>query len=146
MTANYCAFQKSVEGPAWRSKLVERLPRQRSHDAVKACDEHVRRLHHYRCLCAHGGAGVQQALARYPAIAGAEALNRTDQANMLKIAVLGGLDAAEIRQRLGVEAAVLDGWEKIYFDVRDMREAVQWIEAQVIEPERAAGHDELVRD
>ena len=62
---------------------------------------------------------------------------------MLKIAALGGLDGREISQRLRLEEQIVEAWEKIYFDVRGMREAVDWIHLQVIKPEQTAGHDDL---
>jgi hypothetical protein len=144
MDADYAARQKSLEGPAWRSKLVGQFPGRRSHRRVQAGDEHLRRLHHYRQLCSNGPAGLRQAIALYPMIARAEALHESDKVDLLKVAVLGGLEGREIAERLRLDAGVIDVWEKIYFDVREMREAVGWIHVQVIEPERAAGRENLV--
>jgi hypothetical protein len=143
MGVDNAAAERSIVGPAWRSKLVEQLPGRRSHRFVRACDEDVRRLHHYRQLCGSGAAGMQQALALYPKIASAEELNGSDKLDLLKVAVLAGLDGREIARRLGSEEAVVDAWEKIYFDVRGMREAVSWIHFRVIVPERTAGREDL---
>jgi hypothetical protein len=52
----------------------------------------------------------------------------------------------EVQQRLGVEIAVVEAWEQIFFDVRDLRSATSWFAAHVIEPERAAGNLELVSE
>ena len=86
---------------------------------------------------------MKQALTLYSTIASAEELNESERLELLKIAVLGGLDGREISQRLGLEQEVIEAWEKIYFDVRGMREAVGWIHLQVIQPERNVGREDL---
>ena len=143
METNHAGERRALGGPAWRSKLVQQLPRRRSHRLVRASDEPVRRLHHCRQLCRNGKTGIEQAEALYPDIAAAERLHKSDRTDSLKIAVLGGLESKEIARRFSLDEAVIEAWEQIYFDVRGMREAVGWIHTHVIQAEQSAGRAEL---
>jgi hypothetical protein len=46
-------------------------------------------------------------------------------------------------ERLGVDEHVIEKWESLFFDVRESREAVDWIFIHIIGPERERGNDQL---
>ncbi len=145
MHHDYCSLRHCQEGPAWRSKVVDELLVEHSDRLLQACDEHVRRLYDYRRLCLRGPAGQEEAKALYPSVAGAGDVNR-DQAKtaQLKIAMLGGLDGAEMAERFALTEAILREWELAFFDVRSVpAEAVAWIHLQVVKPEKNAGREDL---
>lgn len=143
MARDLAAMHRSSDGPAWRSKLAEKLPERRSHRQVLAFDADVQRFHHFVHLRRSKRGGPQKAMGLYPDLAAAETLNESPKLARLKIAVLGGLSPEEIADRLRVKAAVLDAWERFFFDVRPSREVLGWVFGRVIEPERAAGRAEF---
>ena len=111
---------------------------------VRLCGQELLDACHYRTLCDHSPVGKKQALALYPNIAAAEAINADEaKTRLLKIAVLGEIDVPEIAQQLSLDAAVVETWEKLFFNVRGLRSAFGWIDPHVIRPELAAGRADL---
>jgi hypothetical protein len=88
---------RALRGPAWRLSRAAELPPNRTHRRVDAADPAVREVHHFQQLCREGDAGRTRAEARYPAIAGAYALNRDEtKSEAAKILTLGDCPRGEI--------------------------------------------------
>jgi hypothetical protein len=131
-------------GPDWRWRLAEQLENVHPACPVDQFDQYVLDASCYRALCRHGPAGVERARALYPTLAAAEALNSAPaMVAALKIAVLGDLPREEIAHLHGLDEAVIEIWELVFFDVRGSREAKSWVHSHVIRPELAAGDPEL---
>lgn len=79
----------------------------------------------------------EQARAQYPAIATAEELNsQPSLRDQLKLLVLADCSPAEIAERLKLDEPTIQVWEKLYFDVRELLKATDWIRIHVIDPVR----------
>ena len=130
--------QRGHFGPAWRYELALRLPPRVPPRVAQSYDEHVRDLRMYLTLKAEGD--LARADQRFPAIAAADELNQnSDLTATIKLMVVGNLPVDEIAERTGVPAAVLEVWEGLFFDVRDLREATSWLSVHVIRKERRGG-------
>ena len=137
--------QRDRHGPAWCWDFAEECLHQRAGQSLQQFGQGFRDVHHYRTLCDHSEVGKRQAVILYPAIAAAEELNADAvKTSHLKVAVLGELDPKEVCQQFNIEEAVFQAWEKTFFDVRGCRSATHWVSIHVIQPELAAGRDELV--
>ncbi len=139
---------RGLLGPAWRMKLAQsifRRPPQRQPGGH--ADRWFDDLCGYLALASDGDAGLLRARAKYPTIFQAcELQEQPASVSPLKIMVVSDMALGEVQQRLGVEIAVVEAWEQIFYDVRDLRSASSWFAAHVIEPERAAGNLELVSE
>ena len=142
--AKYARDLRAQRGPAWRVEVAlslspQLLLRERiRHDAL------LLDFHTYGLLQAGSEDGAARAAAGYPLIAAAEALERADgMGAMLRIMVAGGLAPDEMQARLQIDSATIETWERLYFDVRDLREVGDWMATYVIERERQKGNAPL---
>jgi hypothetical protein len=79
-----------------------------------------------------------------PNIAAAEQLwNQPAARSRLKVLILGDCSRASIAQRFGVDVAVIAALEDLFFDVRRMRNAIDWVHCCVIQPEIQGGNFDL---
>ncbi len=139
---------RGILGPAWRKQLADQASQDGHHRHPGArADRCLRDLCKFQELIGEDGAGLPHAQARFPLIFKAlEVQDRPAAVDALKIMVVGGLTYQEIEQRLGLDRAVIETWEAMYFDVRDLRDATTWLAAQVIEPARAEGNFQLANN
>lgn len=132
-------------GPAWRKKLADQASQDghHRHPAARA-DRCLRDLCKFQELIGEDGVGLPHAQARFPLIVQAlEVQDRPATVDALKIMIVGDLTHQEIAERLGLDRAVIETWEAIHFDVRDLRDATTWLAIHVIEPARAEGNFQL---
>lgn len=142
--SKYVQAYRGLRGPAWRLALAAELPPNRMHRLVCEADPDVRDVHHFQQLCSRGDSGKSRAKAHYPAIAAAYGLNQDEaKCAAAKILTLGASQRGEIAARLDIEEDILEKWEGLVFDVRQGRDAVGWIHAQVIRPEQSRGNGQL---
>jgi hypothetical protein len=140
---DYARWQRFSKGPDWRRQLAEAWLADPQHDDVPADPDvqvwcaYLRRERgepHNQDLaaaeCAHLAAVT--ALTEKPAI--------TDE---LRILVVAGCTPEDISRRLSVDAKVLAVWETIFFDVRPVRTAMDWIVHKVIKPIEDQGNAAL---
>jgi hypothetical protein len=98
----------------------------------------------FYALNATGPAGIAQAEENYPQIAAAFMLDgESDKTDIIKLMILADLTSDEIAKKVGIDAATVDVWEKLYFDARGLRDATSWLSAYVVEAERKAGNSAL---
>ena len=57
--------------------------------------------------------------------------------------VLADMGRDEMAERLYVDVAVVEVWEQVYFDARDLRHAIDWVSIHIIHREQKAGNWEL---
>ena len=136
---NLLRYHRSLLGPAWGMKLAHTLRPDSGLLGRGAENAPLRDAVQYRALRAEGLDA--EALRRYPLIAAAEALNaHPEQVEPLQLMVVVDLSPAEICQRSSLEQDVLDCWEQLFFDVRDLRRAHDWLSNHLISQERKQGN------
>ena len=133
---------RGTEGPNWRYQLAQSRPVRSSRLAEIRDDPGVRELRGYFMRTLRDG--PPEAAAAFPIIAGAADVEQDSALRQtLKLMVVGGLAVEEMQERLKIPAAVIRVWEANYFDVRDGRDQVLWLESHVIRKEREAGNPEF---
>jgi hypothetical protein len=141
---SFLRSQRSVRGPAWRSQAAQELSPPLARSMIRIWDRLTIKLVRFYALNATGPAGSARAAKKYPQIAAALMLDGdSDKTKISKLMILADLPPEEIAQKLGVEAAVVDVWEQLFFDVRDLRAATSWLSAYVLEAECKAGNSAL---
>lgn len=136
--------QRSVRGPAWRSKAAQELSNPHDRGAARMWDPLTIKLAKFFELNAHGADGIAQAEEKFPEIAAAFMLDgESDKTDIIKLMILADLTSDEIAKKVGIDAATVDVWEKLYFDARGLRDATSWLSAYVVEAERKAGNSAL---
>jgi hypothetical protein len=135
---------RHFHGPAWRWTQAENLARGGTKQDSSTVDQHVLEICRYlrwREGHAEPGNPVPQ---EYVLLAAAEALNEDERLSQeAKILVIGGCPAEEIAARLKIDLAVLNVWERGFFDVRSSLAATDWIMTRVIFAELKQGNSEL---
>ncbi|MBT6156429.1 MAG: hypothetical protein HOK71_12650 [Planctomycetaceae bacterium] len=141
--------RRGVRGPAWRFELAESLQPQspfsrQARRLLQQYDVHVQHAHTYFNLGRRGADGCRQAREKFPTIAAAEKLNQ-DRAlcAQTKVLVLGDCPLPEVAERLQIDEQVVEVWEKLFFDIREAREAIGWIFAHIIRAEQNSGNGSL---
>lgn len=133
---------RSFLGPAWRYELAKTLPPHLSPTLEKRLDPLILELHAY--LTAAAIKGPDAAAAAFGLIANAERLqNDGEKSAVLMMMVLANMPVTEIAESAGLEQALVECWEKIFFDCRDLRQAGSWVAAHVVEPLHQTGKFEL---
>jgi hypothetical protein len=136
---SYLRSQRTLHGPSWRSVLARRqtaLPRGKERDAWLA------RAAAYFALRDRGDEpAARRQFADISAAADLEAA--PGQVRTAKLLVLADAPRKDIAERLALSMSVVEAWETLYFDVRDLRNATAWIAAQVIDPVCRLGDPEL---
>lgn len=136
--------QRSIRGPEWRSKAAQELSNPHDRGTVRMWDPLTIELAKFYALGADGANGIAQAEEKFPNIAAALMLDGDgEKTNVMKLMVLAELPREDIAKKVGVDPAVVEVWEQLYFDARGMRVATSWLSEQVIESERRAGNSEL---
>jgi hypothetical protein len=90
--------------------------------------------------------GSERAVAtkRFQKISQAVALLADDtRAGELKVLALGGCTRSEIAARLGVREDIIECFEELFFDVREMKSRTSWVYCFVISPESETGAYDL---
>lgn len=137
--------RRNVRGPAWRFDLAESLQPQspfsrQARRLLQQYDVHVQHAHAYVNLGRRGADGCQQASEKFPTIA-AEKLNQNHAlCAQTKLLVLGDCPLPEVAESLQIDEQVVEVWEKLFFDIRESREAIGWIFAHIIRPEQNSGN------
>jgi hypothetical protein len=137
---DYAHRQRYLHGPAWRRQLGEvELAKTQPGDSP-AADPQLQRwcafLRLQRGVPQDGACVVKEFkdLAAAAELAADRGLSK-----QLQVLVLGDCTPEAIKERLGIDANVLAAWEGVYFDVRAVRTALDWIACQVIEPVQQQG-------
>jgi hypothetical protein len=135
---------RSLQGPAWRSRFAQELARSDNPLQVSTRDPLVIETAGYYALCSGGGDGSRRAAQKYPHVEAAFALQADDEptnskTDAMKLLILANAPTAAIAERVGIEPAVVDAWERLFFDVRDLLGATGWLSSQVIEAASQAG-------
>jgi hypothetical protein len=134
---------RSSLGAAWRRKYAQ---------AQVACrplgkgldDSWLSDFCRYWKLRCAGESGTAKAEKAFPALFAAEQLNGDPGVvATLKLMVVGGLPRDEIAQRIDTDLDVVAAWEKIHFDIREVRDATDWLASHVIAAEQRDGNEEL---
>jgi hypothetical protein len=141
---DYAHGQRFLHGPDWRCHVAETwLAKPQQSGPPTDLD--------VQAWCAflrlHRGGPQDRARALQEHAHLAAALELTEEiaiANRLKVLVLADCTPAQICKRLSMDAQVLDAWEKIFFDVRSVRTAMDWIVSKVIKPVEEQGDASLV--
>jgi hypothetical protein len=122
---DHAQAERGRRGPRCRWELAMELPFNHWDPQMQRYDEYIRDAHHFLELIAHSPVSAKQAEALYPQIVAAVTLDE-DVAKVaeLKIAVFGDLAPAEIVQRMGIDAAVLETWEALFYDARQSRKHI----------------------
>jgi hypothetical protein len=130
-------YHRGLAGPAWRHDLASGpLSRLATPD-----DALIRDLTRYIALCGAGRA--DEAQRRYSDVAAAAAIQADDAlAIKLKVMALADMAVDEMAQNTGIETRVITLWERLYFEVRDLRHAHAWLVMHVLNAEREAGNYE----
>ena len=133
---------RSFLGPAWRYELAKSLVSEATAELANSCDPLILEARDY--LIAVDKKGSAAAQLAYPSVSAAQELQAdTDKTSKLMMMVLADMPRQEISQRVGLETAVLECWEGIHFDCRDLREATSWLGIHVIEEARRSGNLEM---
>jgi hypothetical protein len=135
-------YHRSSMGPTWRVQLASSRPTRSFRRMNGLRDPTVRALQDYFGLTAKKGWAA--ARAEFPLIARAEDLEQdASRRGSARLMILAGAASEEMSERLGVSVPVIQVWESLYFDVRDLQHALAWVSTYVIRPEQEAGHAEL---
>jgi hypothetical protein len=130
---------RGLLGPAWCFELARSITPDDVPPNFAAASPVLREAVDYLTRCAQGH--FIEASQRYPRIAAAEALQANiEQVERLKLMVLADLPRDEIAQRLAFDEPVIEAWESLFFDLRDLRQAHQWLAMHVVEKERQHGN------
>jgi hypothetical protein len=137
----FTKLQASEHGPGWRWHLARSQAAQPRRSRPRLPDQQVRRACLYLRGCAASLRAKIRAAQRFSDIAAAQSLAKNAELrDWLKILVLADCPRAAIAARLQVDPKVIETWERLFFDVRESRGAIVWIQAMVIEPERHCGN------
>lgn len=135
--------QRFLHGPAWRRQLGEVLLANPEQDGAWVDPE-------LKTWCAFirqqrsAPEGRERAAKEFGYLAAAVALDEDSVvANQLKVVVLAGCTPEAICARFLIDAKVLAAWEKVFFDVRQVRTALDWIVCKVIAPVEEQGEVSL---
>jgi hypothetical protein len=140
---DYTQRQRFLHGPDWRRHLGEvELAKTQQGDAPP--DLQLRRWCAFLRLQRDTPQDHERLASEFADLAAAVAL-AADSAltKQLWVLVLGGCTPQAIGERLGIDPAVLAAWEDLYFDVRSVRTALDWIVLKVIEPLQQQGEGTL---
>jgi len=144
MREQFLRGQRSIRGPKWRSGAAQELANSADQSSARAWDPLTIDTAKYYAQCADGEDGIIRARKKHPAIAAAILVNDDDaKTDVMKLMILVDSPTNTIAKRVGVEPAVVEVWERLFFDVREMRSAVSWLSGQVIEAECKAGNTAL---
>jgi hypothetical protein len=129
--------------------LVNDLRRRPSRGLLAAADAWVRHARDYLSVCGQDRSGPEEAAKHHPAIAAAaklmaeESPSGREVVEGLQILVLGDCPRSEIAERLELSVEAVEAWEALYFDVREARQAVDWVHRHVILPAEQDGNTGL---
>lgn len=141
LVAQYRRFHDEPDG---RWLLAGSLAASSTPNAGALADQEVLDACAYRRHMAGGPDHRPRGQELYPHIAAAEALHADEVIEAeLKVLVVGDCPRPEIAARLHLDEKVVATWELLFFDVRAMRTAWDWILTKVIQPEEARGNAHL---
>ena len=140
----FARCQRGLQGPGWRSKTAQEMTNVNSLSVAQLGDPLTIAAVKYFALRADDVDGRERAAAAYPKIEAAIALHDdNDKTDVVKLMILADFPVAAIGTRVGVEPEVIQVWEELFFDVRGMRSATNWLSMQVVNHEHKAGNTEL---
>lgn len=144
MREQFSRMQRSLRGPAWRSMSAQELANQSRRTSARMYDPLTIDMAKFYALRAEGADGNRRAAQKYPDLAEAISLQADGaKTDVMKLLILVDARPTAIAKRVGVEPAVVDAWERLFFDVRDLRSAVGWMSGQVIDAECQGGNTAL---
>lgn len=136
----FARCQRGMKGPAWRVETAINMGVPPGIPSAAMGDETLLNFVKYRRLQAHDGGGAERASSAFPTIAAAERLN-DDQEKIapLKLMILADMSYDEMHARSGIDIAVLQAWESLFFDARHQRQATSWLAHQIVNRESKTG-------
>jgi hypothetical protein len=142
--SEHLGYYRSLTGPAWRWTLAQEKISAGSFDFLADADEMTMLAARYQSLANESQEGIENANRAYPLVAKARALDGdASRINSLKIMALGRCPVASISQELGIDAAVVEAWESLFFDVGRERRSSSFVARYVVDPEHRCGRGDL---
>ena len=140
----YDRVRRSIDGPAWRWQCALELAELRGSGGDRDVDDVMHHAAGFMRIMNSGADSVAEARHKYPLIAQAKSLwDKPHSWQQFVIMALGGFTKDAMSAKLNVKAEVVDVAERLFFDIRDSRQACSWINLHVIMPEFKAKHFEL---
>lgn len=137
-------MKRSFMGPACRFKEADRIAREGGPYAGRGVDGLTRQTARYLDVFRSGDGGPDRALKKYPEISAAFcAWNETSTADQLRILAIANCPREEIAARLQIDEPIVAIIEQLFFDVRWVLDASDWIVCRAIIPEIRAGAFDL---
>ena len=136
----FARCQRGMKGPAWRVETAINMGIPPGMPSAAMGDETLLNFVKYRRLQSQDGRGAERASFAFPTIAAAERLN-DDQEKIapLKLMILADMSYDEMHARSGIDIAVLQTWEALFFDARHQRQATSWLAHQIVNRESKTG-------
>lgn len=135
--------QRNRHGPAFRSQAAQHLTGLGRRSFSQTWDTLTVDAAKYYVLRS-SDADVGQRAAEFPMIEAACALQVDPvKAAAAKLLVLVDSPVSEIAARISIVVGTVAAWEQLYFDIRPLLGALDWLDVQVIEAERKAGNAAL---
>ena len=143
-TEDLTKARRGIQGPAWRWTDALGLSSSRSLRDDHHFDELVLRAARFLQLLASEHAGRSRPADEFPVVATAKAFwDKPENRQQFIILALGDCPREQAAKRFNMDADVVEMVEKLFFDVRESREASAWINGHVILPESKSGAVEL---
>jgi hypothetical protein len=143
--------RRHYNGPTWRWGWAKELAKRPAYEGraaraqadghVRAAEGYLRQRYGQKELPVDDVAPAESSLAP---VAQAVALNEDEVVlGDLKVLVLGGCPANEIAARYGLPEDVVTTWELLFFDIRPVAKATDWLLLNVIKPLQQQGECHL---
>lgn len=127
--------QRFQRGPAWRWRLAADLVSERVHMPTGAGDPQVRAVVAYLRERRSGRLAKELPPVAAHLEAAEELAENAPLCAQLKILVMADCTPEDTALRLSVPVPVVATWESVFFDIRPVRSALDWILEHVIKPE-----------
>jgi hypothetical protein len=113
----------------WRWRLADHLAGYGRRFRQKWIDAWVRRAARFRrLLLRHGDPAHKKVVARDPALATACRLNSDPRTRLVvEAAILAGESYDAVAARVGLDATVVEAYERVFYAVSDLRSARDWV-------------------
>lgn len=140
----YARCQRNWLGADWRMQTAEALATRLKRRRVYRYEPLVLELAEYSALKKQGPRGAAAIEARFALFLQAEQLNGdAAKTRNLMLMTLADLPHQEMARRSGLDVALLQTWESLFFDARGQRRSVTWLSHQIIGKALARGDTEL---
>lgn len=136
--------RRGLHGPCWRWDCAIELSSSRGFRHEDRFDELVYRAARFIQLLASEQDGRSKSADEYPVIATAKSFwDKPENRQQFIILTLADCPREQIAKRFNMDLNVIETVEKLFFDIRESRDATSWIHAHVILPESRSGASEL---